>query len=146
MPELAEREMCVARQLNHVGIAVRDLMDTLEFYRDTFGLVMVEPTDLPEHGVKAAMVRVGDSQLEFIQPTDPAGGVARFIERKGEGLHHLCFEVEQLQEKLNLLRTKGVDLIDETPRKGLSGMVAFLHPSTTGGVLVELVDQDTVGG
>ena len=73
-------------------------------------------------------MRVGGSQLEFIQPTDPSGGVARFIERRGEGVHHLCFEVEDLQQKLDLLADAGIDLIDKAPRAGLSGQIAFLHP------------------
>ena len=79
----------------------------------------------------------------FLQPTDSDGTVARFIERRGEGLHHICFEVEDLQDKLDRLDAGGVRLIDKTPRKGLSGMIAFLHPRSTRGVLIELVDQDT---
>ena len=87
-------------------------------------------------------MRVGGSQLEFIQPTDPDGGVARFIERRGEGVHHVAFEVEDLQGQLDRLAAEGVQLIDTTPREGLSGSIAFIHPRATRGVLIELVDQD----
>ena len=138
-----EQQTCVARHLNHVCIAVQDIEDTLAFYRDVFGAVSGEIQDIPDQGVRAALIRVGGSQVEFIQPTDPAGGIARFIERRGEGVHHICFEVERLQEKLDLLDARGIELIDKAPRQGLSGEIAFLHPRSTRGVLIELVDQDT---
>ena len=137
------RNVCVARHLNHVCIAVRDIESTTRFYQDVFGTAETDIEDIPDQGVKAALVRVGGSQLEFIQPTDPNGNVAGFIERKGEGLHHICFEVEGLQERLDLLTASGVELVDKAPRQGLSGMIAFLHPRSTGGVLIELVDQET---
>ena len=140
---MSERAPCVARHLNHVCIAVNDIEDTLAFYHDVFGTGGAEVEDLPDQGVKAALVRVGGSQLEFIQPTDVGGGVARFIERRGEGVHHVAFEVEDIQGTLDRLTAKGIDLIDTAPREGLSGMIAFLHPRSTRGVLIELVDQDT---
>ena len=143
MVRQTDEQTCVARHLNHVCIAVRDIEDTLSFYRDVLGAGSAEIEDLPDQGVKAALVRVGGSQLEFIQPTDPDGGVARFIERRGEGVHHICFEVERLQEKLDLLAARGIELIDDAPREGLAGNIAFLHPRSTRGVLIELVDQDT---
>ena len=141
--EQAGQQTCAAKHLNHVCIAVRDIEETLSFYRNVFGLGNSDIEDVPDQGVKATLVRVGGSLLEFIQPTDPEGGVARFIERRGEGVHHICFEVEDLQEKLDLLGQRGIELIDKAPRQGLSGMIAFLHPRSTGGVLIELVDQDT---
>ena len=134
---------CVARHINHVAIAVNDIDDTLAFYRDVFGAPKVEVEDIEDQAVRAALVRVGGSQLEFIQPTDPDGGVARFIASRGEGVHHIAFEVENLQERLDALAAHGVRLIDSAPREGLSGMIAFLHPRATRGVLIELVDQDT---
>ncbi len=140
---MTQQPICTARHLNHVCIAVRDMEDTLKFYREVFGVRGVEVEDIPDQGVRAALVRVGGSQLEFIQPTDPGGGVARFIERRGEGLHHLCFEVEDLQRTLDALAARGIELVDRAPRQGLSGMVAFVHPRATRGVLIELVDQDT---
>ena len=140
---MSKQAACVARHLNHVCIAVRDIEDTLSFYRDLFGVGVSEVEELPDQGVKATLVRIGGSQLEFIQPTDPGGSVARFIERRGETVHHICFEVEDLKGKLELLDANGVELIDKEPHQGLSGMIAFLHPRSTRGVLIELVDQDT---
>jgi methylmalonyl-CoA/ethylmalonyl-CoA epimerase len=140
---MSSQAPCVARHLNHVCIAVRDIEDTLRFYAEVFGIGTAAVQDIEDQGVRAALVRVGGSQLEFIQPTDPEGGVARFIERHGEGMHHICFEVEDLAATLDRLHAQGVELIDRAPRKGLSGAIAFMHPRATGGVLVELVDQET---
>ena len=140
---MSEQSPCLARHLNHVCIAVSDLAATLELYRDVFGLEASEVEEIADQGVRATLVRVGGSQLEFIQPTDPGGTVARFIERRGEGLHHVCFEVKDLQSTLDSLAAKGIELIDSQPRKGLSGMIAFLHPRSTAGTLIELVDQQT---
>ena len=140
---MADQQACTARHINHVAIAVRDIEDTLSFYRDLFDLSGGEVEELADQGVKAVLVRMGGSQLEFIQPTDPGGTVARFIERRGEGLHHVCFEVDDLQEKLDLLAARGVELGDNPPRQGLSGMIAFLSPRSTRGGLVERVDRAT---
>ncbi len=134
---------CTARHINHVAIAVKDIDDTLAFYRTVFGAGETEVEDIEDQAVRAALVRVGGSQLEFIQPTDPEGGVARFIERRGEGVHHIAFEVEDLQGSLDALAERGVRTIDSAPREGLSGMIGFIHPRSTRGVLIELVDQDT---
>ena len=134
---------CVARHINHVCIAVSDIDDTLAFYREVFGTGAAEVEDIDDQAVRAALVRVGGSQIEFIQPTDPNGGVARFIERRGEGVHHIAFEVDDLQASLDALDAHGVRLIDSAPREGLSGMIGFLHPRSTRGVLIELVDQNT---
>jgi methylmalonyl-CoA/ethylmalonyl-CoA epimerase len=140
---MSERSPCTARHVNHTCIAVKDIDVTLQFYRDVFGVGTDEVVDIEDQAVRAALVRVGGSQLEFIQPTDPNGGVAKFIERRGEGVHHICFEVEDLQTTLRRLDDKGIQLIDKTPREGLSGSIGFMHPKATGGVLIELVDQDT---
>ena len=138
--------ICTAEHLNHVCIAVRDIEETLGFYRDVFGIDGAQVEEIEDQGVKAALVAVGGTQLEFIQPTAPDGAVARFIERKGEGMHHICFEVEDLPGKLRRLEAGGLELIDKSPRQGLSGMVAFIHPRATRGVLVELVDRDSTAG
>lgn len=108
-----------------------------------FGVDAGEIADIDDQGVRAALVRIGGSQLELIQPTDEAGAVARFIERRGEGLHHICFEVDDLPARLAQLRDAGLRLVDQVPREGLSGEIAFIHPASTGGVLVELVDAAT---
>ena len=134
---------CTARHINHVAIAVKDIDNTLAFYRDVFGTGETEVEDIEDQAVRAALVRIGGSQLEFIQPTDPEGGVARFIERRGEGVHHIAFEVDDLQASLDALNEHGVRTIDTAPREGLSGMIGFIHPRSTRGVLIELVDQGT---
>ena len=135
---------CVARHINHVAIAVNDITTALALYRDLFGVgAGARVVDIADQEVKAVLVRIGGSQVEFIQPTDPNSSVARFIEKRGEGVHHICFEVDGLADRLQALKAKGVELIDEKPRHGLSGQIAFLHPKSTGGVLIELVDQDT---
>ncbi len=138
-----EQAICTARHLNHVCIAVRDIDASLALYRELFGIGDVEVVELDDQAVRAALVGIGGSQLEFIQPTDPAGAVARFIERRGEGLHHICFEVDDLPDKLDRLDAHGVRLIDRVPREGLSGTIAFLHPGSTQGELIELVDRDS---
>ncbi len=134
---------CTARHINHVAIAVSDIDETLAFYRDVFGTGESEVEDIEDQAVRAALVRIGGSQLELIQPTDPEGGVAKFIERRGEGVHHIAFEVDDLQASLDALNEHGVRTIDNAPRDGLSGMIGFIHPRSTRGVLIELVDQDT---
>ena len=134
---------CTARHINHVAIAVSDIDETLAFYRDVFGTGNAEVEDIEDQAVRAALVRIGGSQLELIQPTDPEGGVAKFIERRGEGVHHIAFEVDDLQASLDALNEHGVRTIDNAPRDGLSGMIGFIHPRSTRGVLIELVDQDT---
>ncbi len=140
---MGEKPICTARHMNHVCIAVRDIEDTLRFYRDVFGVDGAEIEDIEDQKVRAALVRVGGSQLEFIQPTDPTSSVARFIQRRGEGMHHICFEVDDLKQTLDRLDSNGVELIDKAPREGLSGMIAFVHPRSARGVLIELVDRES---
>ena len=134
--------ICTARHINHVCIAVKDIDETIQFYRDVFGATDSEVVDIEDQAVRATLIRVGGSQLEFIEPTDPNGGVAKFIDRRGEGVHHICFEVEDLAGTLQRLDEQGVAVIDREPREGLSGTIGFLHPKSTRGVLIELVDQD----
>ena len=135
---------CSARHINHVCIAVLNIEETLEFYENLFGVTKSgEIETIEDQGVKAALVRVGASQLEFIQPIDNENGVAKFIDRRGEGVHHICFEVDNLESKLHELNLAGVQLIDKEPRDGLSGTIGFIHPKSTRGVLIELVDQKT---
>ena len=134
--------ICTARHINHVCIAVKDVDDTVRFYRKVFGVAEAEVVDIEDQSVRAALIRVGGSQLEFIEPTDPDGGVAKFIDRRGEGVHHICFEVEDLASTLQRLDEQGVAVVDREPREGLSGTIGFIHPKATRGVLIELVDQD----
>lgn len=136
--------VCQAKHINHVAIVVRDAAETLRFYQETFGAPDAEIEEVADQGVLASLVAVGGTNLEFIQPVRPDTGVARFLESRGEALHHVCFEVENLQSTLESLKSSGARLIDESPREGLAGMIAFIHPKSTRGVLVELVDKDTV--
>ena len=136
--------ICSARHINHVCIAVSDIEETLEFYEKLFGVSRSGGIEtIEDQGVKAALVRVGASQLEFIQPIDSENGVSKFIDRRGEGVHHICFEVDDLASKLKELDDSGVQMIDKEPRDGLSGIIGFIHPKATRGVLIELVDQKT---
>ena len=134
---------CVAKHLNHVAIAVKDMDEALGMYGDLFGLDPSEVEDVEDQGVRAALLKVGGSQVELIQPLDTESGVAKFIERRGPGLHHVCFEVDGLQDALDRLDGEQIQLIDRNPRQGLAGMIAFLHPRSTGGTLVELVEAET---
>jgi len=141
---LNNESICSARHINHVCIAVSDIEETLEFYEKLFGVSRSgEIETIEDQGVKAALVRVGASQLEFIQPIDSENGVSKFIDRRGEGVHHICFEVDDLASKLKELDDSGVQMIDKEPRDGLSGIIGFIHPKATRGVLIELVDQKT---
>ena len=140
------KPLCVIQNLNHVCLAVNDIEETLDFYQETFGIDRPEVKYLEDQAVLAAIVAIGGSQLEFIQPTDSDSGVARFINSRGEGMHHICFEVENLSDKLKTFAGAGVKLLDQTPRDGLSGEIAFIHPRSTRGVLVELVDKSSTVG
>ena len=136
--------VCRAKHINHVAIVVKDAAETLRFYQETFGVSQAEIEEIADQGVLASLVAIGGTNLELIQPVRTDTGVARFLESRGEALHHVCFEVENLQGTLDSLKSSGTRLIDDSPREGLAGMIAFIHPRSTRGVLVELVDKDTV--
>ena len=141
---MSSNSICSIKHLNHICIAVNNIEETLDFYSKLFGTKTTKIIEIKSHAVRAALVKVGTSQLEFIQPTDSISGVAKFLKQKGEGMHHICFEVQNLKDKLHELEKSGIDLIDKIPTKGLSGEVAFLHPHSTRGVLIELVDEQSV--
>jgi len=126
--------------LHHIGIVVRSLDGAYRFYRDTLGLRVAKEQTIAEQGVRAALLDLGNSGLELLEPIQPDTGIARFLENRGEGLHHVCFTVPDIRAALADLKAKGVELIDEEPRQGLAGTIAFLHPSALHGVLVELVE------
>jgi len=136
-----ENAPCTVRHLDHVCIAVKNIEETIAFYKNVFDITADPIEDISDQGVKGCLMTVGTSRIELIEPTDPNGGIARFIERKGEGLHHIALQVENIQEKLSNLASQGVELIDKEPREGLSGTIAFLHPRATRGVLIELVEK-----
>lgn len=126
-------------ELDHVGIAVDDLEKALSFFRDTLGLQVETSEEIPSQRVKAHFVNAGDATLELLEATSPDSPIARFLERRGPGLHHVALRVDDIEAALEHLRTRGVRLIDEHARPGAEGsLVAFIHPSATHGVLVEL--------
>ncbi|HTK44976.1 MAG TPA: methylmalonyl-CoA epimerase [Patescibacteria group bacterium] len=127
-------------RIHHVAIVVRSLEDALPMYRDLLGLPLETIMDIESDQVRIAFLGVGESKVELVQPTDDTTGVARFLANKGEGFHHVCFEVANLTEELTRLGIDGVELIDTAPRKGAEGPVAFLHPRSCHGVLVELIE------
>ena len=127
--------------IDHTGIAVADLEQSLAFYRDVLGMPLVHREALPDQGVDAALLDIGDGHVELIAPLGPDTGVARFLEQRGPGLHHLAYRVNDIEATLASLSAAGVRLIDERPRAGIRGSrVAFLHPAATGGVLTEIVE------
>jgi methylmalonyl-CoA epimerase len=125
--------------VHHVGVAVQSIDDAMHFYGDKLGLSIVDTVDLPDRQLRVAFVKTANMLIELLEPTDPDTPVARFLERRGPGLHHLCFGTPDIREHLRDLKDKGVELIDETPRPGAQGEVAFLQPASGLGVLIELL-------
>jgi methylmalonyl-CoA/ethylmalonyl-CoA epimerase len=125
--------------IDHVGIAVRDLAEALAFYRDALGLEVEAPEEVRSQRVRAHFLPVGAARLELLEPTAPDSPIARYLDKRGPGLHHVALRVEDIRAALADLKARGVRLIDEEPRPGAHGaLVAFLHPASTHGVLVEL--------
>jgi methylmalonyl-CoA epimerase len=127
--------------VHHVGVAVPSIDDALRFYGDKLGLPLHDQLELPDRQLKVAFVKTGNMLIELLEPTDPDTTVARFLERRGPGLHHLCFGTPDIREHLRDLRDKGVELIDDEPRPGAHGEVAFLQPAVALGVLIELLQE-----
>jgi methylmalonyl-CoA/ethylmalonyl-CoA epimerase len=125
--------------LDHIGIAVKDLEAAIAFYRDALGLEIEPPEEIASQQVRAHFARVGEARLELLEATAPESPIARSIDRRGPGLHHITLRVPDLRAVLARLRRRGVRMIDEEPRPGAEGsLIAFVHPSSTGGVLIEL--------
>jgi methylmalonyl-CoA epimerase len=126
--------------VDHVGVAVDDLEAALELYRDTLGMPLVHRETITEQGVEAALLDVGESHIELLAPLGPDTTVGKFLARKGPGLHHVAYRVDSVEDALAGLAKAGMRLIDEQPRTGIrNSRVAFVHPSSTGGVLTEIV-------
>lgn len=128
-------------RLHHIAIAVKSLGEALPVYERLFGLRAEKIEEVPQQAVRVACLPLGDLELELLEPTDPKGGVARFLESRGEGVHHICLEVEDIDGALEALAAQGVELIDRRARKGVSGRIAFLHPRAAHGVLIELAER-----
>ena len=122
--------------IEHIGIAVKNLEESIKYYEDVLGLKCYSVEEVTDQKVKTAFFKVGQTKIELLESTDPEGPIGKFIEKKGEGIHHLAFNVNGLQLALDEAKEKGVRLIDEQPRKGAEGLdIAFLHPKSTYGVL-----------
>ncbi len=130
-------------KVDHIGIAVKSIDETKKLYQDLLGLVHAGSETVAEQKVTTAFFPVGDTEVELLESTAPDGPIAKYLEKRGEGVQHIAFRVENIEEALAELKAKGVQLIDEKPRRGAGGaMIAFLHPKSTYGVLVELSQRD----
>ncbi len=130
------------KRIDHVAIIVKDLDDQLAYYDKTFGFKAHKVETLPEQQVRAALLQIGDTELELIQPITADSGVAKFLEKNGEIFHHICFEVDDINKSLTYMaEEQGCTLIDKKGRSGLAGTVGFIHPRSTRGVLVELAQK-----
>jgi len=133
--------ICTINHVDHVGIAVEDLGASIKMYQDLFGAKMPDILEDQAQGVKAAFISLGQTTLELLQGLGPETIIARFVSKRGAGLHHLALNVDDIEGKLSILKRAGTRLIDPAPRQGLSGLIAFIHPVETQGVLIELVQN-----
>ena len=131
--------VCTVQYIDHVGLAVRDLEAAMKLYSEVFGATLGEVLELPDQGVRGTLLEMGQTRLELLEPLDPDTAIGRFLARRGEGLHHLAFHVENIEEKLESLKAHGFELVDLQPRPGITGLIAFIHPRSFHGVLTELV-------
>ena len=130
------------KKIDHIGIAVKSIEESLKLYRDILGLTLQGIEVVEEQKVKTAFLPIKDSEFELLESTDAEGPIAKFIEKKGQGIQHIALEVEDIEEALKEIKAKGIRLIDETPRYGAGGAkIAFLHPKSTDGVLIELCQK-----
>ena len=129
------------KKVDHIAIAVKNLDEGLKAFENLLGVKASHVKEVPDQKIKAAMLHVGNVEIELIQPTDPGTGVAKFLENRGEGVHHICLEVDDVDKELQSMAAKGLELIDKKGRPGLAGKVAFLHPRSANGVLVELAQK-----
>jgi methylmalonyl-CoA/ethylmalonyl-CoA epimerase len=137
----------VLNRIHHLGYAVEDVEAVSLFYQKNFGVLPGEPEFVEEQGIVATMFRVGESRVELVQPTCPDSPVGKFLARRGEGFHHVAYQVDDLEAVLARLQSNGVELVDEKPRIGAGGTrMAFVHPKDTFGVLTELVELPHEGG
>ena len=137
---MPERIRMPPGRVHHVAVVVKSIEAALGMYRDMLGLPLETIMDIEHDRVRIAFLGVGESKVELVEPTDDTTGVARFLATKGEGFHHVCFEVPNLAETLLRLEIDGLELIDSAPRRGAEGPVAFIHPRSCHGVLVELIE------
>ena len=128
--------------IEHIGIAVKSIDEALPFYENVMGLKCYNIEEVADQKVRTAFFMIGQTKVELLESTDPEGPVGKFIEKRGEGIHHIAFAVDQIEDKLRKAEAAGIRLIDSTPRKGAEGLsIAFLHPKSTFGVLTELCED-----
>lgn len=128
--------------IEHIGIAVKDLQASIKYYESILGLECYKIEEVADQKVRTAFFMIGQTKIELLESTDPEGPVGKFVEKKGEGVHHIAFAVNGIESALADVEASGVQLIDKTPRKGAEGLsIAFLHPKSTGGVLTELCED-----
>jgi methylmalonyl-CoA/ethylmalonyl-CoA epimerase len=129
------------KRIDHIAIVVEDIDTSLKFWRDALGLDLEHIEEVPEQKSIVAFLPTGESEVELVEPTTDDSGIARYLSKRGPGIHHICFEVEEIEVALGELKGKGVRLINETPTIGTGGKkIAFIHPESTNGVLVELYE------
>ena len=130
------------KRIDHVAVVVNNLENALEVYRDALGLELSAVKTIPEQGVKVGFLPSGDSEIELLEPISPDSGIGQYLARRGEGLHHICLEVDDIIATLADLKAKGASLLDQTPKQGAYGKIAFIHPKGAHGVLIELLERD----
>ncbi|MCX6174623.1 MAG: methylmalonyl-CoA epimerase [Ignavibacteriales bacterium] len=129
--------------IEHIGIAVKNLEESIKFYESVLNLKCYSIEEVKDQKVRTAFFKIGETKIELLASTEPDGQIAKFIEKKGEGIHHIAYTVDDLNEALKKLESKGIQLIDKKPRKGAEGLnIAFLHPKFTNGVLIELCEKN----
>ncbi len=129
-------------KIEHIGIAVKSIEEALKYYENILGLECYAIEEVQDQKVKTAFLKIGETKLELLEATNSTSPIAKFIEKRGEGIHHIAFETDKIEETLNEIESKGIRLIDETPRKGAEGLqIAFLHPKSTTGVLTEICSK-----
>jgi len=127
--------------ISHIGIAVKNLDEAIKTYCEALGAKLEEIQRAPESGMSAAMLSVGSNKIELMEPIGTEGAIAKFLESRGEGVQHICLEVDDIDKTLESLSAKGIRLIDEKAREGLEGRIAFIHPRSMNGVLIELLER-----
>ena len=132
-------------KIDHIGIATRGIEDAITFYRDALGLATGDTEEVAEQKVRVAMLPIGESRIELLEATSEDSPLTRFLEKRGPGIHHIAVQVDDIRDALANLRQSGARLIDEEPRQGAGGcLVAFVHPSSSGGVLLEFVEHPKI--
>lgn len=130
------------RRIHHIGIAVKDISRALSFYRDKLGLEFHGIRILDKESVKIAFLKIGDTYIELLEPISEKSTIKKFLEKRGEGVHHIALTIDNISDAIKELSSRGVKLVDHEPRRGAEGLIAFIHPSSTNRVLIELVEEE----